>query len=322
MVKFNDQRESQNVEDRRGSDDSYSGMGGDGPGFQIPIGGTGGMGILGLLIMLGLMFFFGIDPRTFMGGDSPFPMPSSDNSGKPINIPGMPTGAQPASISPSAGAIKPGDDLAHYVKQVLGSTDDYWTSAFKTMGKSYPPPTLVLYNNATPTGCGTGQAAMGPFYCPNDQKVYLDLGFYNELATRFGSPGNFAQAYVVAHEVGHHVQKLLGIADKVQAYKEQVSEKDANALQVRMELQADCLAGVWVYNASRTKQMTLEPGDVEGGITAAQAIGDDTLQKKVMGRVVPDSFTHGSSAQRVKWLKRGLDSGNMQDCDTFNTNDL
>jgi predicted metalloprotease len=320
MVKFNDQQESRNVEDRRGMGGAYSGMDG-GQGLQIPIGGSGGMGIFGLLIVLGPMFFFGIDPRTLMGGDSPFPMPTSDNGGQQINIPGMPTGVQPANIVPG-GAIRPGDELAHYVKQVLGSTDEFWTGQFKSMGRSYPPPTLVLYDNATPTGCGTGQSAMGPFYCPIDQKVYLDLDFFRELATRFGSPGNFAQAYVVAHEVGHHVQKLLGIADKIQAYKMRVSETDANALQVRMELRADCLAGVWVYNASRGGQMTLEPGDIEGGLTAATAIGDDTLQKKAYGRVVPDAFTHGSSEQRVRWLKRGLDSGNLQNCDTFDTNDL
>ena len=325
MVKFNDQRESGDVEDRRGAGDSSADMGGGG-GMQFPvqIGGGGGIGIVGLLLMLGAYLIFGVDLRPFMGGSQSFPMPTQDQSGQPLpkwNVPGLP-GTQTTNQAGGAGTIRAGDELAHYVKQVHLSTTEFWTTAFQGFGKSYPHPTLVFYDNATPTGCGTGQAAMGPFYCPEDQKVYLDLQFYNELATRFGAPGNFAQAYVVAHEVGHHVQKLLGIADQVQAYKQKVSQTDANGLQVRMELQADCFAGVWFSNASRTKQLTIEPGDIEGGMTAANSIGDDTLQKQATGRVRPDGFTHGTSAQRMKWLRRGLDSGNMQDCDTFNTNDL
>jgi uncharacterized protein len=329
MVKFNDQqRESQDVEDRRGQGDSYAGMDtGGGGGIQLPGIGGGGMGIMGLLIMLGLWFFFGVDPRSFMGGGNGggvFPMPTQDQSGQALpkwNIPGLP-GTQASATPGGAAAIRPGDDLAHYVKLVHQSTTDFWSATFQGFGKSYPHPTLVFYDNATPTGCGTGQAAMGPFYCPEDQKVYLDLAFYKELATRFGAPGNFAQAYVVAHEVGHHIQKQLGIADQVQAFKDKVSQTDGNALQVRMELQADCFAGVWFNNAAKTKALTIEPGDIEGGITAANSIGDDTLQRQATGRVRPDAFTHGTSAQRVKWLRRGLDSGNMQDCDTFNTNDL
>jgi len=325
MVKFNDQKESQDVEDRRGSGDSYAGMDSSG-GLQIPsFGGRGGIGIFGLLILLGLWFFFGIDPRSFMGGDGQsLPMPTQDQGGQALpkwNVPGLP-GTQASATSSSTASIRPGDELTHYVKQVYQSTTDFWTATFQGFGKSYPHPTLVLYDNATPTGCGTGQAAMGPFYCPEDQKVYLDLAFYKELATRFGAPGNFAQAYVVAHEVGHHIQKLLGIADQVQAYRDKVSQKDANGLQVRMELQADCFAGVWFNNAAKTKAMTIEPGDVEGGMTAANSIGDDTLQRQATGRIVPDAFTHGTSAQRMKWLKRGLDTGNMQDCDTFNAADL
>ena len=325
MVKFNDERESTDVEDRRGKGGSYSSSDG---GLQIPfpIGGGGGMGILGLLVILGLWFFFGVDPRSLMGGgNSPFPMPTQDQSGQALpkwNVPGLP-GTQPSGAGSSTASIKPGTDpLEHYVKQVLLSTQDHWTATFQGFGKTYPHPQLVLYDSMTPTGCGTGQAAMGPFYCPEDQKVYLDLAFYKDLETRFGVSGNFAQAYVVAHEVGHHVQKLLGIADQVMSYKEKVGQKDANALQVRMELQADCFAGVWFNNAARTKQLTIEPGDIEGGMNAAHAIGDDTLQKQATGRVVPDAFTHGSAEQRMRWLKRGLDSGNMQDCDTFNTNDL
>jgi predicted metalloprotease len=327
MVKFNDQqRESQDVEDRRGQGDSYAGMdsGGGGGGIQIPGIGGGGIGIFGLLIMLGLWFFFGVDPRSFMGGGSgAFPMPTQDQNGQSLpnwNVPNLP-GTQTASV-PAPVPINRTDELTHYVKQVHQSTTDFWTSVFQSAGKPYPHPTLVFYDNATPTGCGTGQAAMGPFYCPEDQKVYLDLAFYKELASKFGAPGNFAQAYVVAHEVGHHIQKLLGIADQVQSTKERVSQVEGNALQVRMELQADCFAGVWFNNAAKTKALAIEPGDIEGGMTAANSIGDDTLQRKMMGRIVPDAFTHGTSAQRQKWLKRGLDSGNMQDCDTFNTNDL
>ena len=325
MVKFSDQqKESQDVEDRRGSGSSYAGMDqAGGSPMQLPMGGRGGIGIVGLLIMLALWFFFGVDPRSFMGGGGQS-MPTQDQSGQPLpqwNAPTLPGTKTSVAATPGA-VINPGDELAHYVKQVHQSTTDFWTATFQGFGKPYPHPTLVFYDNATPTGCGTGQAAMGPFYCPEDQKVYLDLAFYKELATRFGAPGNFAQAYVVAHEVGHHIQKLLGIADQVQAYRDKVSQKDANALQVRMELQADCFAGVWFNNAQSTKALTIEPGDIEGGMTAAAAIGDDTLQKQSLGRVVPDAFTHGTSAQRQKWLKRGLDSGNMQDCDTFNTNDL
>ena len=326
MVKFNDQQqESKDVEDRRGSGDSYAGMdSGGGGGMQLPIG-RGGIGIFGLLIMLGLWFFFGIDPRSFMGGGDPTQsMPTQDQSGQALpkwNVPGLP-GTQTSVASTPGSVIRPTDELTHYVKQVHQSTTDFWTATFKSFGKPYPHPALVFYDNATPTGCGTGQAAMGPFYCPEDQKVYLDLAFYKELSSRFGAPGNFAQAYVVAHEVGHHIQKLLGIADQVQATKEKVSQVEGNGLQVRMELQADCFAGVWFNNAQRTKALTIEPGDIEGGMTAAAAIGDDTLQKQALGRVIPEKFTHGTSAQRQKWLKRGLDSGNMQDCDTFNTADL
>jgi len=328
MVKFNDQeRESQDVEDRRGQGDSYAGMdSGGGGGLQLPGIGGGGLGIFGLLIMLGLWFFFGVDPRTMMGGggSSAFPMPTQDQSGQALpkwNAPSLP-GTQASNVSAAPGAINRSDELTHYVKQVHQSTTEFWSSIFQGFGKSYPHPVLVFYDNATPTGCGTGQAAMGPFYCPEDQKVYLDLAFYKELATKFGAPGNFAQAYVVAHEVGHHIQKLLGIADQVQSYKERVSQTEGNGLQVRMELQADCFAGVWFNNAAKNNSLTIEPGDIEGGMTAANSIGDDTLQRKTMGRVVPDAFTHGTSAQRQKWLKRGLDSGNMQNCDTFNTNDL
>ena len=324
MVKFNDERESTSVEDRRGQGGTFGGS--DGMPIPIPIGGKGGMGILGLLIMLGLWFFLGVDPRAIMGGGGDlFPMPTQDQSGQPLpkwDIPGLP-GTQPSNAGANTGAIKPSQGgLDKYIKQVLASNEDYWTRAFQSFGKQYPLPQLVLYDRMTPTACGTGQSAMGPFYCPEDRKVYLDLAFYRELETRFGVPGNFAQAYVVSHEVGHHVQTVLGIADQVMSYKQRVSAKDANALQVRMELQADCFAGVWFNNAARTRQLTIEPGDLESGMNAANAIGDDTLQRQSTGRVMPDAFTHGTAEQRMRWLKRGLESGNVQDCDTFNTNSL
>ena len=196
--------------------------------------------------------------------------------------------------------------------------EDFWKQEFQSFGKRYEEPRLVLFSRATPTACGTGQSAMGPFYCPLDRKVYIDLAFYEELKRRFHAPGDFAQAYVVAHEVGHHVQNLLGIADKVQQLKTQSDERRSNALQVRMELQADCLAGVWAKRIDASKNR-LQPGDIEEGLNAASQIGDDMIQKQTMGRVVPDAFTHGSSAQRVRWFKRGFESGQMQQCDTFSS---
>ena len=209
-----------------------------------------------------------------------------------------------------------------FIRRVLADTEDVWDQIFKGAGRQYRKPGLVLFTGATRTACGTGQSAMGPFYCPADQKVYIDLAFYDDLKRRFRAPGDFAQAYVIAHEIGHHVQALLGIADRVQALKQNArSESQANQLQVRMELQADCFAGVW---ASLNHQMKnrLQPGDVESGLTAAAAIGDDRLQKQTQGYAVPESFTHGSSEQRVRWFKRGLDTGQTQACDTFNAPNL
>jgi len=198
---------------------------------------------------------------------------------------------------------------------VLKSTEDVWTQIFDERGARYEPPVLVLFSNATQSACGVGQSAMGPFYCPRDRKVYLDLSFFRELEERFGAPGDFARAYVVAHEVGHHVQTLTGLSDRVSAAREQEDRAGSNSLSVRQELQADCYAGVWGHYAAR--QNLLEPGDAEEGLQAAAAIGDDRLQKQSQGRVVPESFTHGSSAQRVEWLRRGLESGKLESCDTF-----
>ena len=204
---------------------------------------------------------------------------------------------------------------------VLASTEDVWTAQFKRSGSTYRVPTLVLFRGAYPTACGRGEAAMGPFYCPGDKKVYLDLGFFDTMRSRLGAPGEFAQAYVIAHEVGHHVQDLLGITTKVDAMRGRTNETQQNALSVRVELQADCFAGVWAHDAQQSKQW-LEAGDVESALNAATQIGDDTLQRKSRGQVVPESFTHGTSAQRAGWFKRGLASGNVVDCNTFETREL
>lgn len=207
------------------------------------------------------------------------------------------------------------------MKVVLADNEDVWTRLFQASGRRYEEPTLVMFEGMTQTSCGPGLAAMGPFYCPLDRKVYIDLNFYEQMRTQFGAGGDFAQAYVIAHEVGHHVQNLLGTAERVQNYKQQVSEREANAVQVRMELQADCYAGVWANLADRAKGI-LEQGDIEEGLQAASAIGDDNIQKQTQGRVVPDAFTHGSSEQRVRWFKRGFESGDPAGCDTFNAEDL
>jgi hypothetical protein len=211
--------------------------------------------------------------------------------------------------------------MARFVSKVLASTEDTWTEVFRANGRQYEQPKLVLFTGATPTACGTGQTAMGPFYCPGDHKVYIDLAFYQELKTRFHAPGEFAQAYVIAHEVGHHVQNLLGIADKVHQGQQRAGKADANALSVRMELQADCLAGVWGKRTDTMKSV-LEPGDLEAALTAASAIGDDRLQQQTQGRIVPESFTHGTSAQRVRWFKAGFESGDMNQCNTFKASRL
>jgi predicted metalloprotease len=214
------------------------------------------------------------------------------------------------------------DQMATFVRRVLADNEDVWSQVFASAGKQYTKPTLVLFSGATPTACGPGQSAMGPFYCPLDQKIYIDLAFYDFMKRRFGASGDFAQAYVISHEIGHHVQNLLGIADAVQQAKMRAgSEAEQNALQVRMELQADCLAGVWASLNDQVRSR-LEPGDIEEGLRAAAAIGDDMIQRRTQGYVVPDAFTHGSSAQRVRWFRRGLESGQVKACDTFSAQDL
>jgi predicted metalloprotease len=226
---------------------------------------------------------------------------------------GMPAIEQSA---PAAHQPPANDQMARFVSKVLASTEDTWNEVFRANGRQYQEPKLVLFTGSTPTACGTGQSAMGPFYCPGDQKVYIDLAFYRDLKERFKAPGEFAQAYVIAHEVGHHVQNLLGIADKVHEARQRAGKAEANALSVRMELQADCLAGVWGKRTDTMKGV-LEPGDLEAALTAASAIGDDRLQQQSQGRIVPESFTHGSSAQRVRWFKVGFESGDMNQCNTF-----
>ena len=223
------------------------------------------------------------------------------------------SGAPTEDVAPSGAPAN--DPQAQFISVVLKSTEDVWTQIFDERRARYEPPVLVLFSDATQSACGLGESAMGPFYCPRDRKVYLDLSFFRELAERFGAPGEFARAYVVAHEVGHHVQTLTGVSDRVAAAREQGGGGNSNALSVRQELQADCYAGVWGYYAA--KQGLVEPGDAEEGQRAAAAIGDDRLQRQSQGRVVPESFTHGSSAQRVEWLKRGLENGRMESCDTF-----
>ena len=310
-----DDRESENVEDRRGEDSSFPGGFPGGRRISIPIGG-GGLGIGGIVLIGIVCLMLGINPLTLLTDGTiqlpDMPRPSAPRSGKP-DLQGLP--GQP-------GVGHSSDEMSKFVRRVLADSEDVWERVFQASGRTYQRPTLVLFTGATRTACGTGQSAMGPFYCPLDEKIYVDLSFYDVLKRRFGAPGDFAQAYVIAHEVGHHVQKLLGIADAVMRAKQRAgSEAEANRHQVKMELQADCLAGVWASLNDQVKSR-LEPGDVEEGLRAAAAIGDDTLQRRSQGYVVPDAFTHGSSAQRVRWFRRGLDTGQVKACDTFSATEL
>ncbi|WP_398308093.1 neutral zinc metallopeptidase [Zoogloea sp.] len=287
-MRFDNSRESENVEDRRGG----------GGGRGLPVGGKG-IG-LGTIVLALVAMYFGVDPSIVLNQAAQAPAPSATSrpAGPPAN-----------------------DAESKFIRHVLAETEDTWQQIFRQNGKQYTEPTLVLFSGATRTACGVGQAAMGPFYCPADQKVYIDLSFYQELKTRYRAPGDFAQAYVIAHEVGHHVQNLLGISGKVQAARERASEREANALSVRLELQADCLAGVWAKNADAARGI-LEAGDLEEALQAATAIGDDTLQKQAQGYAVPDSFTHGSAEQRMRWFKRGMESGQLAVCNTFQARNL
>lgn len=283
-----DGRESENVEDRRS--DSSSG------GFSLPFGNFRGMSILALVVAVGAAYFFDIDPRTVL---------RLFDSGNRTEVQHAPR------------PIPADDKQAKFVSVVLADTEDVWRELFAARGKgAYRDPRLVLFRGQTPTACGRGRAAMGPFYCPADQKIYIDLTFYDEMKTRYRAPGDFAQAYVIAHEVGHHVQNLLGTMRRIRLQQEGKSEAEANALSVKLELQADCLAGVWGFHANRTRKI-LEAGDIEEALGAASAIGDDTLQRRAGGAVVPETFTHGSSAERVRWFKKGMESGDVRACNTF-----
>jgi len=296
-MKWEGQRRSDNVEDRRGA----PGLGGGG---MPRIGGRGiGLGTIVIALLAG--WIFGINPLALIG--------VMGGGGGGMSAP--PQMQQPAQVAPA------NDKMAAFVSTVLASTEDAWTTQFRAAGGSYRAPGLVLFRGSTRTACGMGQAAMGPFYCPADQKVYIDLGFFDTLSRRLGAPGDFAQAYVIAHEVGHHVQKQLGITDKVDGMRGRVPEAQMNALSVRLELQADCLAGVWAHHSQKSKAW-LEPGDIEEGLNAASRIGDDTLQRQTQGVVVPESFTHGSSEQRTRWFKEGFASGSMARCNTFEARQL
>jgi predicted metalloprotease len=295
-MKWEGNRESDNVEDRR---DDGGGGGGGGFGF-----GGRSIGIGTIAIALIGSYFLGVSPMTIINA-----MSGGGGAMAPVQQQ-SPAHAPPAS-----------DTQAKFVSVVLADTEDTWTELFRAQNAQYKKPKLVLFTGATRTGCGTGETASGPFYCPADQKVYIDLAFYRLMQQRFHVNSEFAQAYVIAHEVGHHVQHLLGIDEKVNAARQGGSEKQANAMSVKLELQADCFAGVWAFHANRSRHI-LEQGDVEGALAAATAIGDDTLQQQSQGRVVPDSFTHGTSAQRVRWFSKGIETGEFTGCDTFGARSL
>lgn len=275
-------RRSSNIEDRRGQRSGGRLLGGG----------------IGTIVIILVAVYFGVDPTFLLQG---------------IQSTG---GAVSSGTAPSAEDLK-NDPMADMIAVVMADTEDVWTTIFEQQGRQYREPTLVLFSGATRSACGLGQSAMGPFYCPADQKAYIDLSFYDDMRTRFKAPGDFAQAYVLAHEVGHHVQNLLGISNQVRQMQQGRSKLDANELSVRLELQADCLAGVWANRADKARNI-LESGDVEEALNAASAIGDDRLQQQTEGRVVPESFTHGTSEQRQRWFRTGLASGNPDSCDTFN----
>jgi len=303
-MRWQGRRQSTNIEDARGE----SGSGGLGGGLGGGFGGrgpmvtrrAGGGGITAIIVILVVAYFLGVNPLELIGGD----------------LGGTGTGTTTSSqqtTTASSGAAS--DEMRDFVATVLADTEDTWTKIFQQGGERYPLPTLRLFSGVTDSKCGTASSATGPFYCPTDQKVYIDLDFYNELRNRFGAPGDFAEAYVLAHEVGHHVQNVLGILPKVHEEEARMSKADANALSVRTELQADCFAGVWANHTE--KEGILEPGDIDEALTAAAAVGDDALQRQAQGYVVPDSFTHGTSEQRAKWFKRGYQGGDINSCDTF-----
>ena len=278
-------RRSRNVEDRRGR--------------RAPA--KAAFGGIGAIVIALVAMYFGVDPRKFLGGAG--------------------LGGGGGGDAPARAPSPEEDALAEFVKVVLADTEDTWNVLFRQMGKTYREPKLVLFSDGVDSACGFAKSAIGPFYCPGDHQVYIDLGFYRVLKERLRAPGDFAQAYVIAHEVGHHIQNLLGTSDKVHAMRDRVSEEEYNQLSVRLELQADFYAGVWAHHAQRTRQI-LEEGDIEEALNAASAIGDDTLQREAQGRVRPESFTHGTSAQRVRWFRRGFQTGDVSQGDTFSAREL
>ncbi len=299
-MKWEGNRESDNVDDRRSAG---GGMGGGLPGMGRS--GGRGIGVGGIVVALLISWVLGINPLTVLG-----------------LLSGGEDAVSQVQQGPTSTQRPPADDrMARFISTVLADTEDVWKDQFNRNGGQYQEPTLVLFRGSTPTACGRGEAAMGPFYCPGDRQVYIDLGFFQTLKDQLGAPGEFAQAYVVAHEVGHHVQNLLGISDQVDRLRGRVSEREHNAMSVRLELQADCFAGMWAKRSNEARR-TLEAGDIESAMNAAAKIGDDALQQASQGRVVPDSFTHGTSAQRVRWFNRGLENGSLASCDTFKAKSL
>ena len=293
-MKLDGQRESENVDDVRDS-------GGSGPRLSLP-GGRLGLGTVAIALVAS--YFLGVNPMTVLNLLSGMPGQSGGEVQRP---------------EPSAAPAQ--DEGSRFVRQVLATTEDVWRGQFQAQGAQYQEPRLTLFRGSTPTACGQGEAAMGPFYCPADQRVYIDLDFYDTLKNRLGAPGDFAQAYVIAHEVGHHVQNLEGTSAKLDQARRRVSQAEYNALSVRLELQADCYAGIWAHDTQQSKGL-MESGDLQEAMNAASQIGDDALQRGSGREVVPESFTHGSSAQRMRWFKRGFESGDMAQCDTFNTRAL
>ena len=292
-MRLDDLRPSDNVEDRRGEDGGGGGVGGFG-GPRMVFGGGG----LGLVVVLVLSLFFGVDPSQLLNG-GPGPAPQTRQETGPRS-----------------------DDADYaFARRIIGSAEDVWQPLLRQRGVNFTPATFTAYDNATPTGCGTGQSSAGPFYCPSDAHIYLDLAFFIELSQRFGAPGDFARAYVIAHEYGHHIQNLLGVMGQGGSLASRGPDRGADSQSVKTELQADCYAGVWAYHANQQFAI-LQNGDVEGALRAASAVGDDTLEKESQGYIVPDSFTHGTSAQRTRWFQRGLANGRMQDCDTFSAPNL
>jgi uncharacterized protein len=299
-------RESQNVEDQRDGSGSSGGIGRG--GFRLPGGGSGmrsarGGGISGIVMLVVLFFVLkacGIDPMQVLTGQ--------DGGGV------LTQGEE--QVTPRTTAQN--DEMASFVKVIMAETEDTWSGIFKTMGEDYPEPKLVLFDGQIRSACGFASAASGPFYCPGDQRVYIDLAFYDQLSRQFGAKGDFAQAYVLAHEVGHHVQNITGVLPKFNEMRQGMGQSEANAMSIRVELQADCFAGIWARTTAQ--KGILEEGDLEEALNAANQIGDDTLQRKTQGFVVPDSFNHGTSAQRVEWFSRGVKSGKLESCDTFNAN--